>query len=63
MHPARWNMKKVTIFGLLSIFFYTIFSSGYNQYSESVVIKKTKPDEVWGFVADFSKMRILNPTM
>jgi len=63
MQHTRWNKKRVILFVLSLLILYTIFSSGYNKYQLDASFKNTKPEEVWEFVADFSKMRLLNPTM
>lgn len=42
---------------------YWIFSASRNTYKAEEIIKSTKPEHVWEYVADFHKMRLLNPTM
>lgn len=42
---------------------YWIFSASRNTYKAEVIIKNTKPEHVWEYVADFHEMRLLNPTM
>lgn len=63
MQRTRWNIKRISIAIILIITIYVIFSSSYNQYEIDATIPNTKPEIVWNFVADFSKMRLLNPTM
>jgi hypothetical protein len=58
------NKRKYIIGGvglLLAYLFYS--SSRYQTYEHSEVIKNAKPIAVWEFVADFSKMKQLNPTI
>jgi len=40
-----------------------VFSGGYHKYQIDGVIGNTRPERVWEYVADFNKMRLLNPTM
>lgn len=42
---------------------YWIFSASKNTYEAEIIIKNTKPELVWEYVADFHKMHLLNPTM
>uniref|UniRef100_A0A336LSX5 CSON003270 protein n=1 Tax=Culicoides sonorensis TaxID=179676 RepID=A0A336LSX5_CULSO len=63
MHPVRWNKRRLLSISLAAIVFYLILSAKYNKYSAEVVIKNQNPENVWNFVADFSKMKQLNPTI
>lgn len=63
MQATRWNKRRlIAIFAIL-IISYTIFSSSYNQYQIDATIKNVNAEEVWDFISDFSKMKLLNPTM
>lgn len=59
----RCNIKSVSLVFSILLVLYLVFSSGYHTYEIDGVIKNSKPEDVWNYVADFSKMRLLNPTM
>lgn len=63
MQIRRWNKRQ--FFGLAGglLVFYLIFSASRNSYESDVIVKNVKPEVVWEYVADFHKMRLLNPTM
>lgn len=63
MQTTRWNKRRLGIVSISILAFYIIFSASNNRYETDVTIKNVDPKEVWNFVADFSKMRLLNPTM
>lgn len=63
MQTRRWNKRHLSILGGGVLIFYMIFSASRNTYESDVIIKNTKPDIVWEYVADFHKMHLLNPTM
>lgn len=63
MHPIRWNKRRLVSVALSGIVLYLILSAKYNKFTAEIVIKNQKPEDVWNFVADFSKMKLLNPTM
>lgn len=42
---------------------YWIISASNNVYESDVTVRKTKPEDAWEYVADFHKMKLLNPTM
>lgn len=63
MQRTRWNKKRTFIVIAFLLVIYVAFSSTYNKYEIDGTIPNTKPEHVWEFVADFSKMRKLNPTM
>lgn len=61
---GRWNIKRVSLISTALLLLYVfVFSSGYHKYQIDGVIGNTRPERVWEYVADFSKMRLLNPTM
>lgn len=63
MQTTRWSQRRLAIFGIGLLIFYLIFSASQNTYESDVIIKNTKPEIVWEYIADFHKMRMLNPTM
>lgn len=60
---ARWARRKLTVIVVFSIALYYLLSSSYSKYQIDTIIHRTKPEAVWEYVADFSKMKKLNPTM
>lgn len=60
VHRNRKNVGLICL-GLVAILI--LFSSGSKRYEIEAIIKNAKAEDVWNYVADFSKMRILNPTM
>lgn len=63
MPTTRWNRRRVIIFSICLVIVYWIFSASRNTYTSGVTIRNTKPEVAWEYVADFQKMRSLNPTM
>ncbi|XP_070506528.1 uncharacterized protein [Chironomus tepperi] len=47
----------------VAILIYLFFFGRFQTYEQSEIIKNAKPVAVWEFVADFSKMKQLNPTI
>ena len=65
-NPRRRSVSpklKLIIGIVVAIFIYLFFVGRYQTYEQSEVIKNAKPAAVWEFVADFSKMKQLNPTI
>uniref|UniRef100_A0A8D8FD28 (northern house mosquito) hypothetical protein n=1 Tax=Culex pipiens TaxID=7175 RepID=A0A8D8FD28_CULPI len=56
-------LKRRSTLAALSIVLYWILSSPYNTFETEIVLHRTKPEVVWEYVADFSKMKTLNPTI
>lgn len=63
MQTTRWNKRRMGYAGLGLLAFYLVFSAGNKHFEAEVTLKNVEPKAVWDFVADFSKMRQLNPTM
>ncbi|KAH8239958.1 hypothetical protein KR032_009823, partial [Drosophila birchii] len=64
MHISRWNIKRVSLLLSTALLLYVfVFSSGYHKYQIEGIIGRTQPEKVWEYVADFNKMRLLNPTI
>jgi hypothetical protein len=58
------NNKRKYIVGICAIIFvYSFLFSRYQSYEYQEVIKNVKPKVIWEFVADFSQMKTLNPTI
>ncbi|XP_053687336.1 uncharacterized protein LOC128736862 [Sabethes cyaneus] len=60
---ARWHRRRLAIVSLITLVFYCILSSRYSEYKIDTIIHRTKPEVVYEYVADFSKMKSLNPTI
>lgn len=63
MQTTRWNRRRLAIFAIGLLITYWILSASRNTFKSEVIIRDTKPEIVWEFVADFKKMQLLNPTM
>uniref|UniRef100_U5ES57 Putative conserved secreted protein n=1 Tax=Corethrella appendiculata TaxID=1370023 RepID=U5ES57_9DIPT len=60
----RWKVKrKIIVAVLVLIVLYYVISSSYTKYEIDATIPDTKPEDVWEYLSDFSKMKILNPTI
>ncbi|KAL7028256.1 hypothetical protein ACKWTF_005777 [Chironomus riparius] len=57
------NKRKGIIGLVVAIIIYLLFVDRFQTYEQSEVIKNAKPVAVWEFIADFSKMKQLNPTI
>lgn len=56
--------KRKYIFGICAVIFvYLLLFSRYQTFEYQEVIKEVKPEAVWEYVADFSKMKSLNPSI
>lgn len=63
MRTSRWNAKRLAAAAAVLLCLYVVFSAGRKTYESEVLVLRTRPEAVWDFVADFSNMRLLNPTM
>uniref|UniRef100_A0A1A9VYK3 Uncharacterized protein n=1 Tax=Glossina austeni TaxID=7395 RepID=A0A1A9VYK3_GLOAU len=63
MRMRRWNIRNIAILIACSLIIYMICARGRHSYEIDGIIKNTKPEDVWNYVADFSKMKLLNPTI
>lgn len=63
MYRTHWNRKRICYLAVILILLWFLFRGGYNDYEITGIIENTNPKDVWEFVADFSKMMILNPTI
>ncbi|KAH8314655.1 hypothetical protein KR074_006497, partial [Drosophila pseudoananassae] len=60
----RWNIKRASVILSAALLLYVfVFSSGYHKYQIEGIIERAQPEKVWEYVADFNKMRLLNPTI
>lgn len=63
MSKIHWKSRKTLGFLSSVVVLYLIIRVKQYQYDASVFIPKVVPSVVWEFVADFSNMKYLNPTM
>jgi len=63
MHIPRLWIRAAVLLGIALLLYVFVFSSGYQKYQIEGIIKRSEPEKVWEYVADFNKMRLLNPTM
>lgn len=63
MQITRWNRKRIIFAIAILLLIFVMLSCRYHRYEIDATLRNTKPEDVWEFVADFSKMRKLNPTM
>ena len=62
--PGRRSNKRKYIIGtVVAILIYFILTARYESFEHQGIIKNAKSIDVWEFVADFSKMKQLNPTI
>lgn len=62
---SRQNKRGIKyIIGICAVIFvYLLLFSRYQTFEYQEVIKNVKPERVWEYVADFSKMKKLNPSI
>ncbi|XP_053676093.1 uncharacterized protein LOC128726315 [Anopheles nili] len=60
---GRWTKRRAIPAIAIAITLYYFLSSSYERYEIDSVIPHTNPESVWDFVADFSRMKQLNPTI
>lgn len=64
VNPMTWKFRNLTYIFLAILIFYVFFVyKKVHHVKVDAIIKNTKPESVWEFVADFSNMKKLNPTM
>ena len=60
----KWKTKTLAYTFLSVLMIYLLFIHKRSHIvSFEIIIKNSKPEHVWEFVADFSNMKKLNPTM
>lgn len=64
LNPMKWKTKTLaySFFGILIVYGLFFYKRTHTVQFE-VVIKNSTPEIVWEFVADFSNMKQLNPTI
>lgn len=63
-NPLKWKIRTFGYVSATILAFYVFFIHKKTHHvSFDAIIKDTNPESVWEFVADFSNMKKLNPTM
>lgn len=63
-NPMKWKTRSIMYGILVILFFYVLFVyKKKHQVMFETTINDSNPKHVWEFVADFSNMKKLNPTM
>lgn len=63
MQVLRWKVKKLVAIIIVVLLLYLWMRPRKFTYKAEVRLPNTKPSDVWEYVADFSHMINLNPTM
>lgn len=63
MARMRWKNQRLLTFAIFTVIIYMIIRIRDYNYKAAVVLEKIQAIDVWEFVADFSNMKYLNPTM
>lgn len=63
MNVLRWKVRKLAVVLLAVILVYFLLKCRQYTINGAIKIKNSPPNEVWEYVADFSNMMELNPTM
>lgn len=60
---TMWYRRKAIFWCILGFMFWLMFRKRQFNVTNSAVILNSGPNEVWEYIADFSHMKTLNPTM
>lgn len=63
MSPLQWKTKRVAGILIAIIFLYLFVRVRNYKHEAFTTLENTHPSDVWEFVADFSNMKYLNPTV
>ncbi|OXU30090.1 hypothetical protein TSAR_004179 [Trichomalopsis sarcophagae] len=64
LNPMKWKARTLAYSGLGLFGFYFLFVYKWtHHFLYEATVKNSKPEHVWEFVADFSNMIKLNPTL
>ncbi|GLV44782.1 uncharacterized protein CBL_14647 [Carabus blaptoides fortunei] len=63
MQVLKWKVKRLVSVIVLGILLYFWLRPREFTYKEEIRMANTQPSEVWEYVADFSNMMNLNPTI
>lgn len=64
LNPMKWKTRTITqsFLGILLFYILLVYKMKHQVMFEAIV-NNSDPKHVWEFVADFSNMKKLNPTM
>lgn len=63
MRSVDWKKRKVLILITCVLILYICIRIKSYQHKMEIILPDAKPADVWEFMADFSNMKKLNPTM
>lgn len=64
VNPLKWKSRNLLYFVMCLTVIYVLFlHKRTHRVAFEGTVKNTKPEAIWEFVADFSNMKMLNPTM
>lgn len=62
MSTIHWNARR-TFYAVILVTIYLLLRVKKYEYVAKVFLQRTDPKVAWEYVADFSNMKYLNPTM
>ncbi|XP_022910000.1 uncharacterized protein [Onthophagus taurus] len=63
MRNFHWKKRNVSYIITIFLALYLFFRRKTYEHEETLLLEKIKPVDVWEYVADFSNMKDLNPTI
>ncbi|KYB28784.1 uncharacterized protein LOC659949 isoform X2 [Tribolium castaneum] len=63
MNRIQWKSRRTLYLVISLVSFYLTVRIKTYEHKASVVLPETHPNDAWEFVADFSNMKLLNPTI
>ncbi|XP_044270875.1 uncharacterized protein LOC123015286 [Tribolium madens] len=63
MTRIQWKSRRTLYLLITLVVLYLTIRIKTYEHKTSVLLTETHPNEVWEFVADFSNMKLLNPTI
>lgn len=60
---VEWRKRKLFYAIAFAFFLYLVIRIKTYEYKTEIILPEAKPADVWEFMADFSNMKKLNPTM
>lgn len=63
MPRMQWKTRKILSLTAIILTTYLVVRIKEYHHTASIELEKVKPIDVWEYVADFSNMKYLNPTM
>ncbi|XP_063231573.1 uncharacterized protein LOC134536009 [Bacillus rossius redtenbacheri] len=63
MRTVRWSKKRIFYTAAMAVVLYFLLCARKQSVTFETIVHNSKAVDVWEFVADFSNMKKLNPTM